>query len=650
MKNGYVKVAAITPHLRLADPVYNTTELIRLTKEADNAGVSLAVFPELCITGATCGDLFFSDTLIKNAQDQLLRFLKETEALETVAILGLPVGHCNKLYNCAAVCLKGDLIALIPKTTLSNDEKRMFASSEEIANSQFTLYEKDGCRICHISSEQVFRIENCSNFTFAVEIGNDTLASVSPASALTEAGAHIICSPAAIAQTVVSSDIVNQVTLAHASCLNAAYVVASAGIYESTSDRVYGGHRMICENGTLLAQALPFSDEEMLISEIDVDMLAQERRKNANRFGMLDTRNYTLHDLRVKLRDTKLTRGINPHPFIPADAAARAERCERILNIQAHGLKERMTRAYVKKAVIGISGGLDSTLALLAAVRAVDLLKRPRTDILAVTMPCFGTTKRTKSNATVLCEELGVDFRCVNIADAVNQHFKDICHDPSIRNVTYENSQARERTQVLMDIANDCGGMVIGTGDLSELALGWATYNGDHMSMYGVNGAIPKTLIRHIVAYCADCYEAEGNPTLASALRDILDTPVSPELLPAEESGQIAQKTEDLVGPYELHDFYIYYLLRYGFSPKKLYRIAKHALGNAYSNEELLKWLEILVRRFFAQQFKRSCLPDGPSVGSVSLSPRGGWMMPSDATSTAWLKEIEEIKAEENNK
>jgi NAD+ synthase (glutamine-hydrolysing) len=439
---------------------------------------------------------------------------------------------------------------------------------------------------------------------------------------------------------VVSADVRRRVLSARSAQLIAALAYVSAGNGESTTDAVFGGHGMIVEDGKPLAEHLPMeAGNELTVSEIDVDRLVGERRRVA--FPVSD--GYREIAFSMPICETVLTRLVDPHPFIPNGTAERSARCESILRIQSAGLAQRTERAFAKKLVLGISGGLDSTLALLVAVRAMDALKRPRTDVIAVTMPCFGTTKRTKTNATVLCEKLGVDFRCVNIFDAVNQHFADIGHDPACRDVTYENCQARERTQVLMDIANDCGGMVVGTGDLSELALGWATYNGDHMSMYGVNGGVPKTLIRHVVAYSADQFEKSGEACIASALRDVLDTPVSPELLPADANGEIAQKTEDLVGPYELHDFYLYYLIRYGFSPEKLYRLAKAALGSVYDDETLKKWLKVLLRRFFSQQFKRSCLPDGPAVGSVALSPRGAWSMPSDATATIWLAEADAL-------
>ena len=398
---------------------------------------------------------------------------------------------------------------------------------------------------------------------------------------------------------------------------------------------------MIAENGTMLAERAPFeAGKELLISEIDVERLAHERLR-MNTFSPTFCEKYREIPFSLPVTETKLTRPIDPRPFVPADGGERAKRCETILSIQAHGLQKRMECAHAKKLVLGISGGLDSTLALLVSVRAIDALNRPRRDVVAVTMPCFGTTKRTKSNATTLCEKLGVDFRTVDIHAAVTQHFKDIGHNPENRNVAYENSQARERTQILMDIANDCGGLVVGTGDLSELALGWATYNGDHMSMYGVNSSVPKTLVRHIVAYYADRAEETGETELAAALRDVLNTPVSPELLPADSNGEISQKTEDIVGPYEIHDFYLYYFVRFGYSPEKLFRMAVYALGDVYAPETLHKWLVVFLRRFFSQQFKRSCLPDGPKVGSIALSPRGDWRMPSDASAAAWLAEAE---------
>ena len=492
-------------------------------------------------------------------------------------------------------------------------------------------------------SGMLFSCEEMPSLKIGVEIGEDLWAPIPPSTHHALQGATVICNLSASSETVGKADYRRQMVKSQSARSLCGYVYASSGEGESTTDAVFGGHALICENGDLLAERLPFDfSEELLVSEIDTQKLVYDRRRMNIHQSERDG-NYWEISFWLTLEETKLTRKINPLPFIPADKQDRNHRCREIFAIQAAGLKQRIERAFAKKIVVGISGGLDSTLALLVMVRAMDALKRPRTDILAVTMPCFGTTSRTKNNATVLCEELGVDFRQVDIFDAVNQHFKDIGHDPALRDVTYENSQARERTQILMDIANDCGGMVIGTGDLSELALGWATYNGDHMSMYGVNASIPKTLIRHLVAYSANEFEADGNLAIVEALRDILDTPVSPELLPANESGEIAQKTEDLVGPYEIHDFYLYYMIRHGFSPEKLYRLAQYAFGSTYDKETLLKWLKVFIRRFFSQQFKRSCLPDGPKVGSVCLSPRGDWKMPSDASSALWLAEAEKL-------
>lgn len=631
MKNGYFKVAAALPPLRVADPNYNTAELIQLTHRASDMGVSVLVFPELCITGSTCGDLFQNDTLLNAAKQSLVQYLKQTEALSVLSVVGLPLTVDGQLYNCAAVCLGGRLLGIVPK----NEGDRCFAAGPQ--NVKAMTWGKE---TVPFGGELLFWNENAPALCVAVEIG-DTMWRSAPLSVIyASSGATLLCRPTASYETVDIAEKRRLLLKAESQRLSVACVYASAGYGESTTDTVFGGHRLIVENGTALAEAVPFcTKDRLLISEIDAELLTREQRK---RKQISET--ITEIAFSMPLRETTLTRPIDPHPFVPADPSELATRCETVLSIQAHGLAQRMERAYAKKAVLGISGGLDSTLALLVAHRAMKLMKRPATDIVAVTMPCFGTTGRTKSNAEILCRELRVDFRCVDIKRSVTQHFLDIDHDPEVHDVTYENCQARERTQVLMDIANDLGGMVIGTGDLSELALGWATYNGDHMSMYGVNGGVPKTMLRHIVKHCAVLAEAAGVQSLANALYDVLDTPVSPELLPADGNGNIAQKTEDLVGPYELHDFYIFHYLRYGFSPEKLYRIAKYALGDRYSEEVLLKWLNTFLRRFFAQQFKRSCLPDGPKIGSVGLSPRGDWQMPSDASSALWLAEAEKLK------
>ena len=631
MKNGFVKVAAGAPGICVADPAHNAKELIALAHTACEIGVRVLTFPELALTGSTCGDLFLSHTLLEGAKKALQTYLEETRELDLISVVGLPIRYQNQLFSCAAVCQSGALLGLVPKQMKGNGRCTF---------SDYELLPFLG-ELVPFGSDLLFACEELESLKLAVVIGSDRDLPLSPAIAATAAGATLICNPSATPELIGAEDYRTRTLLTDSARLSCAYLCAEAGSGESTTDQVYGGHRIVAENGKLLAEDPPFSGKALTVTEIDTELLVQERLRRESD-PSVDVRFWEL-PFSLSPQDTELTRPMDPHPFIPADPTERAARCERILTIQTEGLKQRIVRAYAKKIVVGISGGLDSTLALLVMARAMDALDRPRTDILAVTMPCFGTTVRTKNNATVLCEELGVEFRQVDIFDAVNQHFADIGHDPAIRDVTYENSQARERTQILMDIANEVGGMVIGTGDLSELALGWATYNGDHMSMYGVNADIPKTLIRHLVSYCADVFDAKGYGAIATALRDVLDTPVSPELLPADEQGEIAQKTEDLVGPYEIHDFYLYYLLRYGFSPKKLFRMAEHALGDRYDRETLLKWLKVFLRRFFNQQFKRSCLPDGPAVGSIGLSPRGAWAMPSDASSALWLAEAEEI-------
>ncbi len=639
MQHGFVKVAASTPSIRVADPTHNAAACVSLACAAAGEGVKLLVFPELCLTGATCGDLFSHDRLMRGARDALISYAAETAALDLVSVIGLPVALGDKLYNCAAVVCGGAVLGLIPKTNLTPAERRAF--SEPPAEVLVTDILGDGSFV-QMGIKQLFVCSSLPTLRFAVEVGQDRCAAEPPSMQAVSAGAVIVCNPSATPEVVGAEQSRVLIATARSATSLCGYILTEAGEGESTTDSVYGGHHLVCEGGEVLAESKPFAGGTLTVTELDVERMIRDRR-----VGSFDTsacghcmENY--FDLCVE--NTELTRPMNPRPFLPADPALRAAHCERILTIQANGLKKRITAAWAKRIVLGISGGLDSTLALLVMARAMDLLGRPRTDIIAVTMPCFGTTARTKTNATTLCEELGVDFRTVNIFDSVNQHFKDIGHDPAIRDVTYENAQARERTQVIMDIANDEGGMVIGTGDLSELALGWATYNGDHMSMYSVNGGVPKTLVRELTAHCAASEMEKGNTKLAEALYDILGTPVSPELLPADENGSIAQRTEDLVGPYELHDFFLYHLLRYGFTPAKLFRMAKYALGETYDDATVLKWLEVFHRRFFTQQFKRSCLPDGPAVFAVGVSPRGGWVMPSDAASSLWMAEIGELK------
>ena len=621
MKHGFIKVAAATPKITVADPSSNLTEILELHKNAVDMGVALAVFPELCLTGATCGDLFASEVLTASSERALGEFLTATANSSVISIIGFPLIVNDKIYNSAAICQKGKILGVIPKKIIQELwEKKVFSGYNG---------ETKNVRICGqdvpFGADQIFICYDMPTFRFTVRIGKDT-------ADLCENGL-IVANPSACYETVGSAEY-RRLSAKYISAEKVCgYILSSAGAGESTTDLVFGGHSIIAECGSVLAEALPFSRSELTVSEIDVKRISSDRRKCAIQYNNSDSIVY----FGCEISDTELTRVIDPHPFVPSDSTELARRCETILSIQAEGLATRIVRAYAKKCVIGISGGLDSCLALLVAVKAMDLLGRPRTDVVCVTMPCFGTTKRTRSNAELLCDELGCGVRCVNISDAVRQHFSDIGHDESIKNVVYENSQARERTQVIMDIANIEGGFVVGTGDLSELALGWATYNGDHMSMYGVNADVPKTLVRKIVSYCADEAEKDGKQKLADVLRDIVDTPVSPELLPADEGGNIAQKTEDLVGPYEIHDFYIYNTLRFGYSPDKLYRLAKIAFEGVYDDETLKKWLKNFIRRFFSQQFKRSCLPDGPKIGSVGLSPRGDWSCPSDASAKEWL-------------
>ena len=641
MNNGFFKVAAAMPSIRVADPSYNAQRMVELFRKADEAGASLVVFPELSLTGYTCADLFYSTALQNGAKEALDSYLAATASSQTISVVGLPLSLGQSLYNCAAVCQGGRVLGFVPQshTALPDeaDTARYFTAANGGPDIDFHG------QTVPFGTDLIFACREMPALTLGVEIGVDFWSVVPPSVRLCAAGATVICNPTASSEGVGKEARRRLSVEAHTARTLCGYVMSCAGEGESTTDAVYGGHRIICENGELLSEGRPFdSTQPLTVSEIDVEKIICERIRKKRYCENAGEGARTVH-FSLEIKKNELTRRIAPLPFIPENIEELNTRCRTVLDIQSAGLRKRIQAAYAKKLVIGISGGLDSTLALLVAVRAIDALQRPRTDILAVTMPCFGTTARTKSNATVLCEELGVDFRCVDIFDAVKLHFSDIGHDESIRDTTYENAQARERTQILMDIANGCGGMVVGTGDLSELALGWATYNGDHMSMYGVNGSVPKTLVRHLVTFCAAQYERDGKESLAAALRDVVDTPVSPELLPADEDGGIAQKTEDLVGPYEIHDFYLYYMLRFGFSPEKLYRMAHYAFAGRYNDETLCKWLKVFLRRFFSQQFKRSCLPDGPKVGSVSLSPRTDWHMPSDACSSLWLAELEKL-------
>ncbi len=641
MKDGFIRVAAATPAVRVADCPYNVGELIRITRAAANDGVHVIVFPELSITAYTCGDLFFHQSLITAAEAALGCYLAETADTPILSVIGLPLAVGDKLYNCAAVCAGGALLGIVPKTHLPNYSE--FAEVRTFAPAPEGICRVTVCgREVPFGTKQLFCCAEMPELRAAVEICEDLWAAVPPSSAHAAAGATLLCNPSASPASVGKDDYRTQLITGQSARQMAGYVYANAGMGESTTDVVFSGHSTIAENGDVLAERAPFAYAgDYVASEIDLFRLVRERMHNNT--WKQDLGGYLRTSFSLPVSDTVLTRTVDPHPFVPADKAALGERCERILTIQAYGLRQRIARAFAEKCVIAVSGGLDSCLALLVTVRAMDLLGRPREDVIAVTMPCFGTTVRTKTNAERLCAELGVTLRTIDIAASVKQHFCDIGHDPDRHDVVYENGQARERTQIIMDVANAENGLVIGTGDLSELALGWATYNGDHMSMYGVNADVPKTLVRHIVGYAADVAEKSGAPALAACLRDILATPVSPELLPPKD-GEIAQITEDLVGPYELHDFYLYLMLRFGFSPRKIFRLARIAFAGAYDDATILNWLHIFTRRFLSQQFKRSCLPDGPKVGSVGISPRGDWRMPSDVSSAVWMEEISSLK------
>ena len=632
MRDGFVKVAVGTPSVRVADCVYNGKKTAEMVAAAAEQKVKLLVLPELGLTAYTCGDLFLQQPLLQGAEKALSYVLKETIDFEVLFAVGLPVTVDGLLYNCAAVCQKGNILAVIPKTHIPNygefSEKRWFAPAPA-GNKSISLCGQETV----FGTEVVLQCKELDALTIGIEICEDLWASVSPSANLAAAGAAVICNLSASNEIVGKAEYRRELVKHQSARLCAAYLHASCGDGESTTDLVFGGHDLIAERGEILAEQRFVSG--LLVSEVDVEKLQNERRRTQ----VLQPVVMTKIPFHLTVEETVLTRKVQPSPFLPGNINEKDRICGEILTLAALGLKRRLEHTGAKTAVIGLSGGLDSTLALLIAVKAFDLLNKDRKDLLAVTMPCFGTTARTKSNAEILAGCTGCTFRTVSIGETVKSHFADIGQSMERHDVTFENGQARERTQVLMDLANMYGGMVIGTGDLSELALGWATYNGDHMSMYGVNGDIPKTLVRHLVSYMAETTE---DATLAGVLRDILDTPVSPELLPAVD-GKIAQKTEDLVGPYELHDFFLYYMLRWGFPPRKIFRLAAYALGDRFDRETILKWLKTFCRRFFAQQFKRSCLPDGPKVGSISLSPRGDWQMPSDALWTLWQRELDNI-------
>ena len=701
MKDGFIKVAAGTPDVQVADCEFNAAEIIKMVREMEAEGARVMVFPELCITAYTCGDLFWQENLLEEAKVQLMRIAEETADVDAIIFVGLPLEYKGKLYNVAAGLNHGEILGFVPKTYLPNYnefyEARYFTSGEDvdgtvtIRRSEYGLHhdekmtdedvefgleaelealeEEDSFEELEeideepdyidedeteefdevdvpISSNILFICQEMPKLKIAAEICEDLWVPNPPSVGHAYHGANLIVNLSASDEVVGKDSYRKSLVSAQSARLLCGYIYATAGEGESTQDVVYGGHNLIAENGTILAESRRFVNGA-LYADLDIHRLDNERRRMTTcRF---------VPDLAQEGQDvfynevyfnagrgvTPLTRKFDSRPFVPGIKEERERRCDEILNIQAMGLKKRLAHIHCQNAVIGLSGGLDSTLALLVTVRAFDMLGMPREKITAVTMPCFGTTDRTYNNACQLSECLGATLKEVNIREAVNLHFRDIGHDPEVHDVTYENGQARERTQILMDIANQSGGIVIGTGDLSELALGWATYNGDHMSMYAVNASVPKTLVRHLVRYYADtCEDAK----LSEILLDILDTPVSPELLPPKD-GVISQKTEDLVGPYELHDFFLYYMLRWTFPPKKIFRLAQNAFAGEYDDETILKWLKTFYRRFFMQQFKRSCLPDGPKVGSVAVSPRGDLRMPSDACAKLWLKQIEELEA-----
>ncbi len=636
MNDGFIKTAAATPEIRVADCEYNTDKIIALIDEAKLRAVKLLVFPELCVTGYCCHDLFYQPALLNGALEQLARIVKATETSDMLTAVGCPLVFQGELYNCAVIIQNGGILGVIPKKFLPNYnefyEARQYTSAPD-GEYDIKLFGKS----VPFGLNLLFECAELPELTFAAEICEDLWSPDPPSTMLALGGATVIANLSASNETIGKEAYRKALVTGQSARLICGYIFASAGEGESTQDLVFGGHRMIAENGTTLADSGLYTTG-LTISEIDVQKLSTERRRNTS-FKCGAEPKVRRIAFTMRTERTVLTRNVESMPFVPQVASEKEKRCFDILQMQAHGLSARIRHTNCKTLVVGISGGLDSCLALLVSVEAMKLLNRPMSDIITITMPCFGTTNRTKSNAETLCTILGTTLRVINISDSVRQHFADISHDENYHNVTYENGQARERTQVLMDIANEENGLVIGTGDLSELALGWATYNGDHMSMYGVNASVPKTLVRHIVYYYA---QNADNTALREVLTDIFNTPVSPELLPAKD-GEISQITEDLVGPYELHDFFLYNGIRWGFPPKKVYRLAQYAFGESYDSGTILKWLKTFYRRFFAQQFKRSCLPDGVKVGSVSLSPRGDWRMPSDASSALWLKEINEL-------
>lgn len=637
MRHGYIRVAAATPKIKVAQCEYNAGVICEMMEEAYNNDAKIAAFPELCLTGYTCNDLFLQDTLLKGAIAALEQMVECSRGKQMIVVVGMPYEHMGKLYNVAVLINNGQILALIPKYNIPNYsefyEARHFCQGRPQAEDVMILNQK-----VPFGMNVLVRVTDMKGLVVGAEICEDLWVPMPPSIGHAMAGATLIVNCSASNETIAKDTYRYSLVSGQSARLVCGYVYASAGEGESTQDLVFSGHNIIAENGSVISESRRFTTG-IIYGDMDMERINSERRR-MNTFEVRQTQEYRMVETEIGVKSLNLSRYYAKTPFVPQREEERSARCEAIVTIQAMGLKKRLEHIGCKSAVIGISGGLDSTLALLVTARAFDMLRIDRSNITCVTMPCFGTTDRTYKNAVTLTKELGATLREINIRESVTIHFRDIGQDMEKHDVTYENGQARERTQILMDVANQTGGIVIGTGDMSELALGWATYNGDHMSMYGVNASVPKTLVRHLVAYFAG---VSGEERLTAILNDILDTPVSPELLPPKD-GKISQKTEDLVGPYELHDFFMYYILRFGYSPEKIFRMAKIAFAGEYGDEVILKWLKTFYRRFFTQQFKRSCLPDGPKVGSVAVSPRGDLRMPSDACADLWLKELETIK------
>ena len=638
MKDGIVRVGVASPYLKIANPKANVAAHFEVAQKAVEAGVKVLVFPELSLSCYTCSDLFYQPALLTACEEALAQYAEESKKWDMISCVGLPLRVMDKLYNCAAVVCKGVILGIVPKTYIPGYhefyETRHFAAAPCA-----TRYIEVAGQKVPFGTKLLFECKGVEALRMAVEICEDLWVSVPPSCSHTAAGATLVANLSASNELVDKADYRSRLISMHSARTRCVYMYANCNDSESGTDAIYSGNSFICQNGKVLVEEKPFGGSTLTWTEVDLERVQTERRRIGT-FEQSEQVGYEIISFALDVTETPIAYPPTSMPFVPSCEKARNERCDLILNIQGHGLAGRMERAHCKTLVLGVSGGLDSTLALMVAVRAVELRGLDRASVLAVTMPGFGTTKRTKGNAQLLSEKLGVTLKTVDISNAVSVHFEDIGHDPNNHNVVYENCQARERTQVLMDLANATGGMVVGTGDLSELALGWATYNGDHMSMYGVNGGIPKTLVRYLVAYEADLFEVKGEADVAAILRDILATPVSPELLPPKD-GEISQCTEEIVGPYDLHDYFLYHTVRCAESPKKILRLAIASFRGVYDEDTIRAWLKVFIRRFFQQQFKRSCLPDGPKVGSVSLSPRTDWRMPSDADVTAWLEEIQ---------